>query len=295
MNIIRAVRHHRLLRSRSHILPLFGGSRYLLRRLKKLFEHRFLYRLPGRRPHEEAVYALGNEGADLLNRRFGLPRPSVDYTQKNRRLGPRFIEHTLLVSDVTVAIDLACRRREDAWFISQPEFFEEQAPEPARDKYYTVGGHPLRWPVSFEHEGNHYRKSIEPDRLFGIETEAGEKPNWFFLEADRQNMPVKSRDLNRSSIFKKQLQYFASWSAEQGPNRFEEELGIRNARALFVLATGYDGDKRLRRCLEASEHFFEGDGTGLFLFVQKETLLGGEDPLTVPLTSGRRSKKTLLG
>jgi len=295
IEIIQYVRRYRLLRSRSHILPLFGGSQYLLRRLKQLYDHKFLYRLPDRRPHEEAVYAVGNAGADLLNRRFGMPRPSVDYTQQNRQLGPRFIEHTLLISDIMAAIELACQRREDVQFISQQQFLKEWAPKATQDKFWTVGGHPLRWRISFEYDGNRYRKSIEPDQMFGIGGESRKEPNWFFLEADRQTMPVKSRNMNRSSIFKKQLQYFESWNDGSRPNRLDGQFGIENARTLFVLDTGYTGEERLDRCIEVNKHFFGGDGTGLFLFVNAETLFESDDVLTAPIMSGRRKEKTLLG
>ena len=295
VEIIRYVRRYRLLRSRSHILPLFGGSRYLLRRLKQLYDHKYLYRLPNRRPHEEAVYAVGNAGADLLKNRLGWPRPSVDYTQQNRRLGPRFIEHTLFVADIMVAIELACRRCNDVRFISQHEIIEERAPRATRDQHWTVGGHPLRWPVSFGYESWSGRKSIEPDQMFGIATEDREEPNWFFIEADRQTMPVKSANMNRSSIFKKLLQYFQSWDSESESNRFEEQFGVQNVRVLFVLSTGYEGEKRLQRCLQVNKHFFDGDGTGLFLFVKAETLLESDDILTCPLTSGRGQQKTLIG
>ena len=32
-----------------------------------------------------------------------------------------------------------------------------------------------------------------------------------------------------------------------------------------MVATGYAGDKRLNRCIEVNKHFYDGDGTGLFL------------------------------
>jgi hypothetical protein len=296
VDILRYVRRYRLLGSRSHILPLFGGSRYLLRRLKKLYEQKYLYRLPGRRPHEEAVYAVGNAGADLLKRRFGLPRPNVDYTQQNRHLGPRFIEHTLLVADIMVAIELACWQRDDVRFISQQDILENRASASIREESRTVGGHPLRWRVQFSHQSWSGRKSIEPDQMFGIERTADDQePNWFFLEADRQTMPVKSRTMNRSSLFKKQLQYFQSWDSKDASNRFEELFGVSNVRTVFVLDTGYDGEKRLQRCLEVNKHFYDGDGTGLFLFVTTTTLFNAENVLTAPLTSGRGQEKTLLG
>ena len=296
ISILRYVSSYRLLGSRSHILPFFGGSRHLLRRLKKLYEHGYLYRLPGRRPHEEAVYAVGNKGADLLNREHDVPRPRVDYTQQHRRLGGHFIEHTLLVADIMVAIELACQRRSDVRFISPEDILSGWAPPSTREKATRVGGRPFRWRVHFSYKSWSGRKSIEPDRMFGLVVEDGRNnPNWFFLEADRQTMPVKSRNMNRSSIFKKQLQYFQSWESSSTPNRFEELFGIPHVRTLFVLATGYEGNKRLNRCIEVNKHFSEGQGTGLFLFANKETLFAADTILTAPLISGRGAEKFLVG
>ncbi len=299
IEIIRAAERFRLLGARSHVLPLFGGSAHLLRRLQKLFEHKYLYRLPGRKPHEEAIYAIGNKGSDLLRQEYGTPRPRVDWTQQNRRLGGRFIAHTLLVADIMIAIELACRDRADAEFIGPEGILETRAPQKTREKRWRVGGRPFRWRAEFHYEGRSYRKSIEPDRMFGIEFPSEDRnPNWFFLEADRATMPVKSSNLNRSSIFKKQLQYWHSSRLAPGTNTHlhTELFGIdANIRTLFALATGARGDKRLRRCLKVNKHFGEGQGTGLFLFANTETLLDTEDILTAPLTSGRGAEKVLIG
>ena len=61
VEIIRAVHAHRLLRSLDHLVPLFGGSRNILRRLQGLTKARYLYKLK-RRPHEQAIYAIGDKG-----------------------------------------------------------------------------------------------------------------------------------------------------------------------------------------------------------------------------------------
>ena len=302
IEIVRFVERFRLLRSRSHIVPLFGGSTHVLRRLQKLRKNQYLYELPGREPNEEAVYAIGNVGADLLNAEFNLPRPKVDYTQQNKTLGMRFIEHTLLVSDIIVAIILATRCRDDVRYISQEEIFREWAPRETRSKRYKVGAHPFRWRVKFSYKERTYRKSIEPDHIFGLAFPGQErKPNWFFLEADRQNMPVKSRNMNRSSIFKKQLQYWESWQDNTWTetNLFKKHFGVSNIRTLFVLDTGYQGRQRLNRCIEVTRHFEEqakgGEGMGLFLFANAETLLDADDILNAPLVSGRGDEKILLG
>jgi len=296
IEIIRYVERFRLLRSRAHIVRLFGGSKHLLRRLRKLYDNKYLYRLPDRTPYEQAVYGIGNKGADLLNAEFDLPRANVDHTQKNRTLGPRFIEHTLLVADIMVAIILASRAREGVRYVSQEEILEEWAPEKARKRRFKVGGRPFQWRVKFRHDGKTFRKSIEPDHVFALELDNRMEP--FFLEADRQNMPVVSGNMNRSSILKKQLQYWASWQKTgvgEVANLYEQHFGIPDIRTLFVLSTGYRGDKRLNRCLEANKRFRGGAGTGLFLFVNTETLLEAEDVLTAELTSGRETEKTLIG
>jgi len=296
IEIIRQVERFRLLRSRAHIVRLFGGSTHLLRRLKKLYENKYLVRLPGRDPYEQAVYSIGNKGADVLNAKFDLPRANVDHTQKNRALGHRFIEHTLLVADIAVAIILACRDREDVRYVSQEEILEEWAPEKTRRQRFKVGGRPFRWQVKFRNDGKTFQKSIEPDHMFGLELPEG-REEFFFLEADRQNMPVESGNMNRSSILKKLLQYWESWqkTAFGDTNLYEKHFGIPDIRTLFVLSTGYRGEKRLNRCLEANKRFRDGAGTGLFLFANTETLLEADDVLTAELTSGRGAGKTLIG
>lgn len=297
VEIIRYVERFRLLRSRSHVVRLFGGSKHLLRRLRKLYDNKYLYRLPDRTPYEQAVYGIGNKGADLLNAEFDLPRANVDHTQKNKRLGPRFVEHTLLVADLMVAIILACRGREDVRFVSQEEILEEWAPEKTRKRRFKVGGRPFRWRVKFTYDGKTYRKSVEPDHMFALELPDG-RVEPFFLEADRQNMPVESGNMNRSSILKKQLQYWKSWQKTpigEAANLFERHFGIPDIRTLFAISTGYRGDKRLGRCVEANRRFRDGVGTGLFLFANTETLLEADDILTAELTSGRGAAKTLIG
>lgn len=295
IEIIRQVERFRLLRSRAHVVRLFGGSHHLLRRLRKLHENKYLYRLPGRSPYEQAVYGIGNEGADLLNAEFDLPRANVDHTQKNKALGPRFVEHTLLVADIMVAIILACRSHEEVRYISQEEILSKWAPKKTWKQRFKVGGRPFRWRVKFNYDGKTYGKSLEPDHMFALKLPEG-RIEPFFLEADRQNMPVESRNMNRSSILKKLLQYHESWKTAPfaDTNLFEKRFGLSDIRTLFAISTGYQGDKRLNRCIEANRRFRDGSGTGLFLFANTETLFEADDILTAPLTSGRGDEKTMI-
>ena len=115
---------------------------HILRRLQKLAQHKYLYPLP-RQPHEEAVYAIGNAGADLLARDFGEPRPRVDWSAQNRTLTEKHVEHTLLIADVMIRIELACRASKSVRFISPEEILAEHAPESTRLKAKLVGGKPF--------------------------------------------------------------------------------------------------------------------------------------------------------
>ena len=298
IEIIRYVHSYRLLKSRSHLVALFGGSLHILRRLQKLAVYKYLYPL-SRRPHEEAVYAIGNAGADLLARDFGEPRPKVDWTAQNKTLTQKHVQHTLLVADVMIHIELACRRRQSVRFIPPEEILAKYAPESTRLKAKHVAGKPFLWSVPIVYKGRRIgEKSIEPDRMFGIAfQDPSKETNWFFLEADRGKMVDKPQTVNldKSSIFKKQLQYWASAIPTPKVNLYTERFGIKHIRTLFVLATGFRGDVRLNKCVEINRYFDKGQGTGLFLFTKAETLLEALDILEAPFVSGEGKTRTLIG
>ncbi len=300
VEIIRYVHSYRLLKSRSHLAELFGESPHLLRRLQKLAVHKYLYPLPRRRS-EEAVYAIGSAGTDLLARQFGEPRPRVDWTAQNKTLTQKHVEHTLLIADVIICIELACRRRRSIRFISPEEILAKHAPESTRLKAKHVAGNPFLWSVPIVYKGRRVgEKSIEPDRMFGVAfQDSNKETHWFFLEADRGTMVVKPHTVNlhRSSIFTKQLQYWASWvtTPPAKANLYRERFGIDDVRTLFVLATSARGDVRLNKCIEVNKYFNQGQGTGLFLFTKAEPLLEAPDILEAPFVSGQGKTRTLTG
>ncbi len=298
IEIIRYVHSYRLLKSRPHLVELFGGSSHILRRLQRLALYKYLYPLP-RRPHEEAVYAIGNAGADLLASDFGEPRPRVDWTAQNRTLTQKHVEHTLLIAAVMIYIELACRRRKGVRFISPEEILAKYAPESTRLKAKHVAGKPFLWKVPIVYKGERIgEKRIEPDRMFGIAfRDSSKETHWFFLEVDRGTMVVKPHTVNlhRSSIFTKQLQYWASATRAPKVNLHTERFGIKHIRTLFVLATGARGELRLNKCIEVNKYFNKGQGTGLFLFTKAETLLEAQDILEAPFISGQGKTRRLIG
>ena len=114
--IIRLVQQFRFIRS-SHVHSLISGSQQqLLRRLKRLYHHGFLERPRAQIDYyhqggsRRMVYALRSTGAACLRRDLDPGWGQIRWGEKNRAAGRVFLEHALLVSDVMVAIELACRR-----------------------------------------------------------------------------------------------------------------------------------------------------------------------------------------
>jgi hypothetical protein len=126
LEILRAVHRYRLLRS-THLVSLTGGGRQAtLRRLQLLFHHGYLDRPPMQldwytRGSEPFVYALGNRGAEALEMEGELRRGGVRWDTKNRNLSRIFLHHTLMVAEIMVAFEVACRSREDVRFIPPEE------------------------------------------------------------------------------------------------------------------------------------------------------------------------------
>jgi hypothetical protein len=96
----------------SELFPPAGGNpegdhTRLARRLQAMFHAAHVDRLTS--PHtRQLVYALGPRGAQVLAA-TGVAVEAVDWSEKNRRLSPFFIEHALVVARLRVALALALR------------------------------------------------------------------------------------------------------------------------------------------------------------------------------------------
>src|SRR5882724_1287584 len=108
--ILRLVHRHRFLRSHQ-IVALIGGSpQHLSRRLQRLFHHGYLERPRAQLQYYERsgsqtiAYGLGNKSSSLLQLNPG------SWGEKNRSIGRMYLAHALLVSDVMVSLELACRQ-----------------------------------------------------------------------------------------------------------------------------------------------------------------------------------------
>lgn len=256
-DIIRLVHQHRFLRS-AQIVALLGGSfQQLLRRLQLLYHLGFLerpraqidyYHKSGSR---HIVYGLGNKGGTLLKQELGFGFRRVSWGEKNRAVGRMFLEHALLVSDVMVAIELACRERGIRLLT------EKELSLPGKSQ-------PFRWRVSLN---SRLKLGIIPDRVFALEfpnQDGTSQRAYFFLEADRGTMPVKRRNLFQTSFYRKLLAYEATWSQSIHRTRF----GFHRFRVLTVTASA----ARVKSLVDACSQLERGHG--LFLFADRTILAG---------------------
>jgi hypothetical protein len=259
--IIRLVAAHRFLRS-SHICALIPGSaQQINRRLQSLYHHGFLERpraqleyfhRGGSRP---IAYGLGNKGKQILSTEPGDAHYSLNWNEKNGSVKGIFLEHTLLVSDFMVALELASRQR-GIRLLTEGEL--------------ALKRWAFRWRVNIPERP---RLGVVPDRTFGLEyldSGGAVQRRHFFLEADRGTMPVARKNLLQTSIFRKLLAYEATWSQWIHRRRF----GFHRFRVLIVTTSSARRDAILQSCSKLKS------GHGLFLiahrsiFEKPENILG---------------------
>jgi hypothetical protein len=261
--ILRAVHRHRFLRSTQLVALLDGSPQTTLRRLQLLFHHGYLDRPPMQldwyvRGSEPLVYALGKRGAELLEARGLFRRGGIRWEAKKRNVSRVFLHHTLMVAEIMIAFEVACRNREGVRFIP-PEEVLAGAPESTRRLRL-----PFRWQVEVRQGGKPYRLGVEPDKVFGLEFQGAPENRrraFFFLEADRGTMPVVRRGLGQTSFLRKLLCYQETW--RQGIQR--AHLGISNFRVLTVTTNRERVGHLVKACrsLGGARLFLCADNNGL--------------------------------
>lgn len=246
--ILKQVHRHRFLRS-DHIVGLIAGSpQQIRRRLQRLFHHGYLERPRCQLDYYQSgsrrmAYGIGNKGAAWVKRKSALPYLALRWKPKNR-VGRLFLEHALLISDIMVAVEIACRQRQDVRLLS------------ADDLHIPKMREPFQWSVEIQHG---LKSRVIPDRVFGMEF-AG-KQCWYFLEADRATMPVTRRGLDQSSFYRKILAYTATWQ-----QRIHRNFGIDRFRVLTVTTNSDRTQTMLQACRDLK------NGRGLFLFSDRGSL-----------------------
>jgi hypothetical protein len=274
--ILGHVARHRFVSSQ-HLAALDGGSEQnLLRCLRVLFDHGYLDRpyaqlahlpITGPRP---MVYGLGRRGAAALVAHGHLLPTSTDYTERNKRAGAKFIEHTLAIASFMVGLELACRNRSDLTLLREADIIAD-APEPTRKAReplrVTVPGLDNRLGVS----------SVVADGLFGLSFADGTAA-YFLLEMDRGSMPVARSRFDKTSFKRKLHVYWEAWKA----GRHVEQFGVKQIRVLTVTESA----ARVDHMLDVVHDLTGGKGSNFFLFAD-QTRLVGNAPTEVSWTTGK--------
>lgn len=161
------------------------------------------------------VYALGHKGASLLSTRYSIAMPpKVYWTEKNRRVREKHIEHTLGIADFMIGIEMLCRESDHLELIDQKVILENAPTDIRKSKY------PFRWKTQIKDNGKRHEIAIVPDYVFGIrDTRAGSQ-RFYFVEIDRGTMPVTRRDITQSSFLRKILSYADTFERGLAKSRF---------------------------------------------------------------------------
>ena len=288
--VIRAVYRYRFVRS-THLMALFDGNQGLLRRLGELYHHGYLdrpreqiefYRDAGSKP---MVYGLGNQGADYLALYGGVSRGKIDWTAKNQSAKQLFIEHTLLVSDVLVGLELACRASGRVRLIP-PEEILAGAPEATQKSQK-----PFQWTVTcdYQHERG-VALGVIPDAVFGLQyldKPEGRNRAFFFLEADRSTMPVVRPSARQTSFLRKLTAYYAT--DKQG--LLADLFNIRRFRVLTVTSNA----ERVNHLVQVTRSLNGGVGLKMFLYTDEPTLHSAPDLLQLDWRNGQDGELIRLG
>jgi DNA-binding Lrp family transcriptional regulator len=272
--IIKLVHRHRFLRSHQIVALLAASPQQVLRRLKLLYHHGYLtrpraqleyYERGGARP---MVYGLSSKGGKLLERELGI---TASGNENDDGVGRMFLEHAILVSDVMVSIELACRKSGDVRLL-----YEDQLALQSKQNQF-------QWRVKVHDHG--VTLGVVPDRVFALEyaDHSGRMERvYFFLEADRGTMPVVRRGLTQTSFYRKLLAYEATWTQKV----HQRKLGIHRFRVLTITTNAM----RVTSLLEACSRLKRGHG--LFLFADRTVL--EKDPFSPVWQCGKSAKISAL-
>jgi hypothetical protein len=154
-----------------------------------------------------------------------------------------FLEHALLISDIMVAVELACRHRKDVGLLT------------ADDLHLPKMREPFQWQVNIG-----VKCGVIPDRVFGLEYKG--QRCWYFLEADRATMPIMRGNLDQTSFYRKLLAYETTWTR----NVHRRDFGIQRFRVLTVTTKS----ARVQGMVEACQKL--NQGRGIFLFTDTKSL-----------------------
>jgi hypothetical protein len=172
LRVILAVHDHRVLRRDQIERLLFPSKNTANERLKRLHQHGYLARR--RLPVEygegssQALYLLASRGAQIVAEQLGLDLAEIGWARSHNHVSTLFLEHTLMINDMRIAITLGAARQ--GYHVER--WIREDALKVAPDR------------VWIEPEPGHRRcVALVPDAYGCLST--GSRRTHFFVEADR--------------------------------------------------------------------------------------------------------------
>ena len=282
--LVRHVAQHRFLRS-THLSDLCQAPhKKVCDRLTSLFHAGYLDR--PRAQFESfrdgggsaaMVYALGNRGVRLLVE-HGVDAVEVDWTRKNDLAGRQFIEHSLAISDVRVALQRAIRER-PGFELLDAKFLLQRAPEETQRR-----GRP--WMMRSKVYSNHgvYDLGVAPDYVFAVGY-PDRRFRAFLVECDRGTMPVDRANLMQTSLRRKILTY----TAAKHHGEHTRNYGWKAFRVLVITSNSQRADNILatiRGCVHEHDR-------ALFLVADRASL-SGADIFSHPWRDARRQTHALI-
>jgi len=243
--VVLAVYEYRALR-REQIERLFFPSRNTANeRLQRLYQHGFLERrwapVEFGQGTSQAIYLLAEKGADLVAQQLGIDRGTVAWQESHNEVGSPFLEHTLMVNDVRIAVTQAASQ---AGYTIE-KWVKEEALKETKDT------------VQVETSGGARRKiAVIADAYFVLNL--GDKRAHFFLEVDR------ATEANKRWALKAQ-----AYRVYTESGKYSERYGTRSLRVLTVTI----GPKRLANLKHTTE---KAGGRQMFWFTTLEQASAGD-------------------
>lgn len=261
--VVQAVNDCRVLTQDQLERLFFGSQTRAQARLWLLWQHGFLRRefLPvrGGIQNSPTLYVLDARGAELLQSDLGYNLSQVRYSRKP--LSYPFLQHTLGLNDIRIAIVLACQRRGYAL----KTWLDERDLKADYDKV-RVGSH---W------------VAVIPDGYFAVRVLSGVVH--FFLEFDRGP--------ERLAVFRRKVEAYLAYYRGGG---MASRFGTDRIRVLTVTEGGESlaGRERLANVKAVTE---QAGGRSRFWFSSLEQVMG-EDALAAPIwqVAGRDEPVALI-
>ncbi len=249
--VVKAVNDFRVMRQ-DQVQRLFFPSKNTTQvRLQLLWQHGFLKRyfppVLGGVQTSTIYYLVDRRGVELLKQEFGYSGDHSRYSSK-KSLNDRFLEHTLGLSEIRLAVELSCQQHS----LRLQEWQDEKAMKADYDRVQVQ---------------NKF-VPILPDSYFSIDVPGGVLR--FFLEFDRGSEQLK--------YFKRKIA--AYWNYFRS-GKCKARYGTNLIRVLTVTEGGYTRTSRKR--LNSVQKVTKELGANTWFWFTSLEQIQSEDFLTAPI------------